>query len=68
MLKPEELLTVEEAAARIGVTASAIRTAAFQGHLPFVRNQGRILIETSTLTQYLAQLRPNGGKYAERVV
>ena len=57
---PEELLTIQEAAARIGVTATALQHAALHGRLPFVRKYGRSWIEPGALLAY--QTRMSAGE------
>lgn len=53
---PEELLTIQEAAARIGVTAAALQHATLHGRLPFVRKFGRSWIEPGALLAYQARM------------
>jgi excisionase family DNA binding protein len=61
-----DLLTVQEAAAQIGVTEAAIRTATLNGRLPFVRKHGRSWIEPSELRTYQARIQPPGEKLKGR--
>lgn len=58
----ETLLTVQEAALRIGVSESAIRNAMLQGRLPFVAMFGRKLIEQEALSTYQRRTQPGGAK------
>jgi len=58
----ETLLTVREAAARIGVSESAIRNATLEGRLPFVVKFGRKLIEQDVLAAYQLRTQPDGVK------
>lgn len=55
---PEELLTIQEAAARIGVTGAALQHATLHGRLPFVRKHGRSWIELTALLAYQARACP----------
>ena len=57
-----ELLTVQQAAARIGVGDTAIRNATLQGRLPFVFKYGRKLIAPADVDAYAARTRPAGVK------
>ncbi len=59
-METENLLTMDEAAARIGVSLSAIRNATQEGRLPFVRAFGRKLIEREALAEYRARTQPDG--------
>lgn len=58
----EALFTVREAAAKIGVSESAIRNATLEGRLPFVVKFGRKLIEQNVLAAYQARTQPHGVK------
>ncbi len=58
----ETLLTVREAAAKIGVSESAIRNATLEGRLPFVMKFGRKLIPQDALTAYRRRTQPAGIK------
>ncbi len=62
MLDTETLLTVREAAAKIGVSESAIRNATLEGRLPFVAKFGRKLIEREALAAYQQRTQPGGLK------
>ena len=59
-METENLLTMEDAAAKIGVTVSAIRNATLEGRLPFVRLFGRKLIEAEALAEYKARTQVDG--------
>ncbi len=56
----ETLFTVQEAAAKIGVSPSAIRNATLDGRLAFVTKFRRKLIEQEALTEYQKRTQ-NGG-------
>ena len=56
----ENLLTMDAAAAEIGVTVGAIRNAVLERRLPFVRAFGRKLIEREALAEYKARTQVNG--------
>ena len=56
----ETLLTVKEAAERLGVTESAVRNATLDGRLPFVIKFGRKLVETKELEAYRERTQPAG--------
>ena len=58
----ETLFTVREAAAKIGVSESAVRNATLEGRLPFVVKFGRKLIEQDSLAAYQARTQPRGIK------
>lgn len=58
----EDLLTVREAAKRIGVSESAIRNATLEGRLAFVRKFGRKLIPQDVLAEYQGRTQPEGIK------
>jgi len=58
----EHLLTVKEAAERIGVSESAVRNATLEGRLPFVVKFGRKLIEQDALAAYQARTQRDGIK------
>lgn len=60
-------MTVQEAAARIGVTEAVIRHATLGGRLPFVRKSGRILIESSQLQAHRARIQQAGEKTASKI-
>jgi excisionase family DNA binding protein len=51
----EDLMTVQEAAAQMGVTASTIRYATLDSRLPFVRKHGRSWIAPAELRAYQAR-------------
>ena len=59
-METDNLLTIEEAAAKIGVTVSAIRNATLEDRLPFVRLFGRKLITAEALAEYQARTQVNG--------
>jgi excisionase family DNA binding protein len=59
-METENLLTIEDAAAQIGVTVSAIRNATLEGRLPFVRLFGRKLIQADALAEYKARTQVDG--------
>ena len=61
-MNTETLFTVREAAAKIGVSESAIRNATLQGRLPFVVKFGRKLIEQEALADYQGRTQPEGVK------
>ena len=56
----EKLMTMNEAAAQIGVSLSAIRNATQEGRLPFVNAFGRKLIERAALAEYQARTQIDG--------
>jgi len=56
----EMLLTVREAAMKIGVSESAIRNATLEGRLPCVVKFGRKLIEMDALAAYQQRTQPEG--------
>lgn len=58
----EALFTVREAAAKVGVSESAIRNATLQGRLPFVVKFGRKLIEQEAMMTYQRRTQPGGIK------
>lgn len=58
----DALLTVHEAAEKIGVSDSAIRNATLDGRLPFVVKFGRKLIERDALIEYQRRTQPDGQK------
>ncbi len=60
------LLTIREAAEKIGVSQSAIRNATLQGRLSFVVKFGRKLIEQDALTAYQERTQPKGVKLRGR--
>jgi len=60
------LLTVQDAARRIGVSESAIRNATLEGRLPFVRMYGRKLIDPTELGAYQQRTQPDGVKATGR--
>jgi excisionase family DNA binding protein len=60
------LLTVQESAAQIGVSETAIRNATLEGRLPFVRLYGRKLIEPVALEAYRQRTQPKGVKQRGR--
>jgi excisionase family DNA binding protein len=51
----KELLTVQEAAAQIGVPEATIRTATLNGRLPFLRRRLRCWIDPVDLRVYQAR-------------
>ncbi len=61
-MEEEELLTVQEAAQRLGVRDTAVRNAMYQGRLPFVEKYGRKLIKPSHLEAYKQRAHPGGQK------
>lgn len=61
-LDTDALLTVHEAAEKIGVSDSAIRNATLEGRLPFVVKFGRKLIEQDALIEYQRRTQPDGQK------
>lgn len=55
------LLTVQEAAARLGCSMSAVYLAVDQGRIPHVKVLGRIGLSPEDVDTYAARLgRPNG--------
>ena len=58
----ETLLTVKEAAGKLGVSESAIRNATLDGRLPFVLKFNRKLIEETALTEYQQRTQVDGEK------
>ncbi len=62
----ETLLTVKEAAQRIGVSESAIRNATLDGRLAYVVKFGRKLIEKGALDEYQVRTQPEGVKLRGR--
>ena len=61
-----ELLTVQEAAAQMGVTEGAIRLALSQSRLAYVEKYGRKLITRADLDAYKARTQPGGVKRVGR--
>jgi excisionase family DNA binding protein len=59
-METENLLTMDEAAAKIGVSLSAIRNATQEGRLPFVRAFGRKLVTVQALAEYQARTQVDG--------
>lgn len=66
MLDTETYFTVREAAARIGVSESAVRNATLKGRLSFVVKFGRKLIEREALAAYQRRTQPGGVKQRGR--
>lgn len=62
IMDTEDLLTVREAAIKIGVSESAVRNATLEGRLVFVRKFGRKLISRDALAEYQERTQPNGVK------
>jgi excisionase family DNA binding protein len=62
----ENLLTVREAAERLGVSESAVRNATLDGRLPCVSRFGRKLILTEDLEAYRRRTQPGGVKLRGR--
>lgn len=62
----ETLLTVKEAAQRIGISESAIRNATLDGRLAYVVKFGRKLVEKEALDEYQARTQPEGVKLRGR--
>jgi hypothetical protein len=58
----ETLLTVKDAALKIGVSESAIRNATLDGRLPYVLKFNRKLIEETALLVYQQRTQANGEK------
>jgi len=62
----DTLLTVQEAAASLGVTDGAVRLALSQGRLPSVEKYGRKLVAWPDLDVYRQRTRPGGVKRVGR--
>lgn len=62
----ETLLTVQQAAAELGVTDGAVRLALSQGRLSSVEKFGRKLIERADLDAYRQRTQPDGVKKVGR--
>lgn len=62
----DTFLTVQEAAASLGVTDGAIRLALSQGRLPSVKKYGRTLVARSDLDAYRRRTQPGGVKRVGR--
>lgn len=62
----ETLLTVQQAAANLGVTDGAVRLALSQGRLSSVEKFGRKLIERADLDAYKRRTQPDGVKKVGR--
>ena len=61
-METETLLTVQEAAALLGVHDNAVRIATKEGRLPFVTALGRKAIRRADLETYRIRTRPDGEK------
>jgi excisionase family DNA binding protein len=57
-----DYLTVQDAAAALTVSESAIRNALLDGRLPFVTKYGRKLISRAEVEAYKARTQPGGVK------
>ncbi len=59
---PDDLLTVEEAAAELGMRPESVRTAIAQGRLPVARRVGKrlILLSRAAVREYGAKPRRPG--------
>ena len=53
----EELLTIDEAAEKAGLTPAGIRTAVHRGSLTYIVKYGRKLIRPADLEQYRATVK-----------
>jgi len=62
----QNYVTIQEAAANIGVTETAIRNATLDGRLPFIRKYGRKLIANDDLEAYRRRTQPLGVKTVGR--
>jgi len=62
----DTLLTVQEAAASLGVTDGAVRLALSQGRLPSVEKYGRKLVAWPDLDVYRQRTQPGGVKRVGR--
>lgn len=65
-METDTLLTVQEAAKKIGVSESAIRNATLDGRLPSVWRYGRKLIDAGELEAYRERTQPGGVKQRGR--
>lgn len=62
----ESLMTVREAAEKIGVSENAIRNATLDGRLPFIIKFGRKLITQEAFNEYRIRTQPEGVKLRGR--
>lgn len=62
----ESLMTVREAAEKIGVSENAIRNATLDGRLPFIIKFGRKLITQEAFNEYRIRTQPEGVKLKGR--
>jgi len=64
-MEGETLLTVQDAAKRLGVGETAIRNALLRGRLPYQVQYGRKLIRLADLETYRQKARPGRPKKQE---
>jgi len=62
----EEYLTVQDAAAALGITEVSVRSALNRSRLPFVEKYGRKLIARADLDAYRQRTQPDGVKKVGR--
>ena len=62
----EEYLTVQDAAAALGITEVSVRSALNRSRLPFVEKYGRKLITRADLDAYRQRTQPDGVKRVGR--
>lgn len=62
----ESLMTIREAAEKIGVSENAIRNATLDSRLPFIVKFGRKLITLEALDEYKIRTQPEGVKLRGR--
>ena len=62
----DEYLTVQDAAADLGITEVSVRSALNRSRLPFVEKYGRKLIARTDLAAYKQRTQPDGVKRVGR--
>ena len=62
----DEYLTVQDAAADLGITEVSVRSALNRSRLPFVEKYGRKLIARADLDAYRQRTQPDGVKKVGR--
>ena len=62
----DEYLTVQDAAADLGITEVSVRSALNRSRLPFVEKYGRKLIARADLAAYKQRTQPDGMKKVGR--
>lgn len=66
MFVVDEYLTVQDAAADLGITEVSVRSALNRSRLPFVKKYGRKLIARADLDAYRHRTQPDGVKKVGR--